>query len=294
MSRELMAVGSFLTLCYVRIDVRNQRLICVDCGHTGVLHRAAGGGGWRTVRGTNMPLGFLPGERFEEVSAGIAPGDLIVLFSDGITEAVRADGERFGEQRLMAVVDRCGEAEPRGIIEAIRLAVLAFAGPDGFADDVTCLVVRIAATQDPRTLATSDLALTSDLERLPAVRTALTAFLALENVPCLTERERDRLLLAVQEAAANIVAHAYRGEAGRPLEVRFEAFPDALRVTLWHLGDAFVPAPAPDPSGSGPQQAESGLLRIAAAVDSCRYDRDDSGRNRVVLDKHLPGKGPSV
>lgn len=287
MSRELMAIESFLTLCYARICVREQKLLCVDCGHTGILHWRAPSGDWRIVRGTNMPIGFHPAERFDEVSAEIAPGDVLVFFSDGITEAARADGERFGEPRLMQSIEREIGNDPKVIVNALHRDLVAFAGDGGFADDISCVVASIEPESESLRLAVKDFVMTSDMERLTDMRAALKAFLALDALRSLSERERDMLVLALQEAATNIIVHAYRRERGRPLDVRFEAFPNALRVTLSHVGDAFVPAPTPFPSADGSQDGGYGMRMIEAAVDSCNFGRDATGRNQVTLNKFI-------
>ena len=75
-----------------------------------------------------MPLGFSELEIYQQVSFPLAVGDVLVFYSDGLTEARNADGEFFGVERLMEVIQSQHHLEPARLIDAIRGAVLAFAG----------------------------------------------------------------------------------------------------------------------------------------------------------------------
>jgi len=285
MVRELMALDSFITLCYARIKCKENVLVCVDCGHTGILHWRAKDKAWRTVHGKNVPLGFSPRDNYEEVSTDIAPDDVLVFFSDGITEAARADGCMFGEDRLVETIQRHVAEKPGLIVKAIHDSVIAFTGSEEFADDLTCVVVRIDTDREQHRLAVETFALRADLKCLAEVRAALMAFCGRDDVPQMAGRDSDLLLLAVQEVATNIIGHAYPGDETGPLDLRLEAFPDAVRVTFTHTGNAFVSARPAKPREDGSQDQGYGLYMIDTAVDGCYYGRDEKGQNCVSLVK---------
>jgi sigma-B regulation protein RsbU (phosphoserine phosphatase) len=75
----------------------------------------------------------------------LAEGDVLVLYTDGITDAARADGERFGAERFATLVDRHCRVSAASVVEAVVAEVAAFEGPEP-ADDIALLVLRRAAT----------------------------------------------------------------------------------------------------------------------------------------------------
>ena len=93
---------------------------------------------------TGTPLGLLPLDAARTARAWTAshPGDMLVLFSDGVTEAQNADDEEFGEERLAAVLRACAGQPAAVVIERGFAAIDGFAGGAPQFDDITMLVVR--------------------------------------------------------------------------------------------------------------------------------------------------------
>jgi serine/threonine-protein kinase RsbW len=125
----------------------------------------------------------------------------------------------------------------------------------------------------------------SDLRQLSAMR----AFVR-EGCRCAWgERASDetliRLELAVDEAATNIIRHAYGGESGRPIELVIEADEDQVRVSLYHLGRDFDPRAVQPPVFDGSREGGFGLYLIEQAVDEVCYFHDDQGRCGIRLVK---------
>ncbi len=123
----------------------------LDCW-SGTLRYANGGGlaPWLRAGGrwTRLPVprglvvGAMPGFAFESARARLAPGDALVLFSDGVTEARGPSGELFGETRLRGALEGASGLAAAGLVEAVRAAVSAFAAGSPPADDLTLLVVK--------------------------------------------------------------------------------------------------------------------------------------------------------
>jgi sigma-B regulation protein RsbU (phosphoserine phosphatase) len=86
-------------------------------------------------------LGILPGARYQSRETAVRPGDVLVLYTDGITEARRADGELFGDQRLAAAVAAARDGTPEEIADAVMDAVAEWAGA-GQRDDRALAVIR--------------------------------------------------------------------------------------------------------------------------------------------------------
>lgn len=95
----------------------------------------------------------------------------------------------------------------------------------------------------------------------------------------------DRVVLALQEAAANVVRHAYQLEPGRPIELAVVLNPRELSLILYHFGREFDASKAPPPVLDGARVGGLGLLMIEQSVDEVRYTKDDRGRCAVHLIK---------
>lgn len=90
-------------------------------------------------------LGLLPDAVYTQGRASVQPGDLIVLYSDGLVEATNLNGEEFGESRLIELLTESIGQAPEKIRNSIIIAVRAFLGHNSAQDDLTCVVVTFGA-----------------------------------------------------------------------------------------------------------------------------------------------------
>jgi serine phosphatase RsbU (regulator of sigma subunit) len=138
----------FVTLAAVALDPAARRLQHGRAGHNPILWRRTARGETVILKPPGLGLGMTPGERFnrslriEELE--LQPGDAIVLYSDGITEAVDSTMQQFGDARLIRAVE-AADGQPA---EESRVAILrdlaAFVGATPARDDVTLVVLRVA------------------------------------------------------------------------------------------------------------------------------------------------------
>jgi sigma-B regulation protein RsbU (phosphoserine phosphatase) len=97
----------------------------------------------RTIQAEGFPLGLFANAEYEEFTLSTRPGDLIVFFSDGIVDAMNADGEMFGDERLIGLLESQRHPTAKSMVDAILAAVSNFqAGTDHF-DDETIVVLRV-------------------------------------------------------------------------------------------------------------------------------------------------------
>ena len=283
MGRQLIELESFVTLCYARVDLTRRRLDLVDCGHPGVIHVRGGTDLCEMLHGDNLPLGIHEGEIYDQITVPFEAGDVFLFYSDGVTEASNAAGERFGTDRLMACVRMNGNLTAEALVGAIRTAVLAFAGSDRLTDDLTCVAIEVGERR--RSLARREMEIGSDLRDLSRAREFVRTFCSTLPGAPLDEDRVTELELAVNEAASNVMKHAYHGRADQRIHLDAEAFPDRVAVRLHHLGDPFDPSAVPPPSFEGPRESGFGVYLIARNVDEVRYYRDERGGNCIALVK---------
>ena len=129
----------FATLFFARYDERHRLLRYVNCGHPAPVV-AASGGAVRRLAPTATVLGAFPHWDCEERSIELAPGDTLVAFSDGVTEAGEESGDEFGEQRLLALLDAQRQAPVDALIVSVIEAAQACGPVQG--DDITVVALR--------------------------------------------------------------------------------------------------------------------------------------------------------
>lgn len=131
----------FITFFMAIADPSSGELVFTNAGHNPPLVvRAAGG--FETLKGGGVILGILPMATYQESRVQLEPGDILVLFSDGVTEAVNPQDEDFGDDRLANLVKSLSDRPAAEIVEAIDSAVTEFTQGAPAADDITVVVVR--------------------------------------------------------------------------------------------------------------------------------------------------------
>jgi sigma-B regulation protein RsbU (phosphoserine phosphatase) len=131
----------FITFFMTVADPATGELIYANAGHNPpLLVRASGG--FETLGGGGMILGIMPKASYTESRAAMQSGDVLILFSDGVTEAPDPQAEEFGEARLAALVASLIDRPAAEIVEAIHAAVAEFTEGAPAADDITVVAVR--------------------------------------------------------------------------------------------------------------------------------------------------------
>ena len=93
-------------------------------------------------------LGVLPDARYEQAKLQISPGDLLVMYSDGLVEAINSRGEEYGEGRLRELLSTVIEKSADDIRRAILASLAAFSGTAELRDDLTIVVAQFISTED--------------------------------------------------------------------------------------------------------------------------------------------------
>lgn len=131
----------FVTLFYAELDPESGTLSFLNAGHNPplIVHSA---GTVEQLASGGLPLGIKPDAEYREGRTQLLKGDVLVIYSDGVTEAVSPTGEEFGATRLYEVVSRNIEASAAGIRDRIESSLTKFAQGTSAADDITLVIVK--------------------------------------------------------------------------------------------------------------------------------------------------------
>jgi sigma-B regulation protein RsbU (phosphoserine phosphatase) len=131
----------FVTLFYAELDPKEGSLAFLNAGHNPPLIVHSGGTMEQLAAG-GLPLGIMADADFREGRTKLHPGDVLVIYSDGVSEATNPAGEEFGPTRLYEVVARNLDASAAGIRDRIESALTKFCQGTPAADDITLVIVK--------------------------------------------------------------------------------------------------------------------------------------------------------
>ena len=133
----------FVTLFYGELDPLTGSLSFINAGHNPplIFHDA---GTVEQLGASGLPLGIMPDFLYREGRTQLQPGDVLVAYSDGVTETVNPKGEEFGPARLQEIISRTLHSSAAGIRDKIEAALSSFAQGTPAVDDITLVIVKRA------------------------------------------------------------------------------------------------------------------------------------------------------
>ncbi|MBI5876929.1 MAG: SpoIIE family protein phosphatase [Chloroflexi bacterium] len=136
------ANGMFVTLCYAQIEPASGALRIANAGHPApILYRAASGDVVELTR-HGIALGVIDDAEYVEESATMQSGDILLIYTDGVTDALNARGEDFGHDRLLETVRDFCRRTPADLHAKLSSTLKQFVGATPPADDMTFVIVR--------------------------------------------------------------------------------------------------------------------------------------------------------
>jgi len=136
--------GMFVTAIYAVLSLDSGELVYVIAGHNLPLWLRSDARELECLDTGGMALGVLEGLQFEEHAVSLKPGDCLVFYTDGITEAFSPQDDIYGEGRLRAAIQAADGSSAQAILDAIDASVAAFTGGAPPSDDQTLMVLRRA------------------------------------------------------------------------------------------------------------------------------------------------------
>ena len=123
-------------------DPSTRMLTFANGGHNTPVLIDGDGNATRLPLTGGVALGLVPDLEYEQMSVTLSPGDHVILYTDGVTEAMNEAEEEFGMDRLEGLFSQSRPDEARAVNDVIFDAVMDFAGDAPQSDDITCMTLR--------------------------------------------------------------------------------------------------------------------------------------------------------
>jgi serine phosphatase RsbU (regulator of sigma subunit)/anti-sigma regulatory factor (Ser/Thr protein kinase) len=283
----------FVTCLYGVLDPASGLLRFANAGHDVPYVKTADG--VEELRARGMPLGLMPGMKYEEKEAVLAPGESVLLHSDGIVEAHDPDREMFGFPRLKQTVADA----PGGqlLIDRVLRDLAGFTGAGAEQeDDITMVTLERSGASAPSSAGSDETVLTEfELASEPGNEREVTRRVELAVADLGMEPARlERLKTAVAEATMNAMEHGNEYRPDSKVGIRVVHRADSVRIRIRDRGEAGeLPDPeVPDLEAKleGRQRPRGwGLFLIEKMVDEARVETDAQGRT-LELGMRLKGE----
>jgi serine phosphatase RsbU (regulator of sigma subunit) len=140
---DLTRAELFITMFYAIYDAAGRRLSFASAGHNPPILWRTNAMSHERLDADGLILGVKRGVFFEEKQVQLHPGDVLLLYTDGITEAENPAGIFFGEERLISLFAEYHRLPPQQIMDKLLEQVRLFAGIQHFNDDVSLVVMRV-------------------------------------------------------------------------------------------------------------------------------------------------------
>ena len=277
--------GMFVTVWVGVLDYDTGLLTYVNGGHNPPMLLT--GGSWEWVSDVSgMPLGLFDGIPYDEFERQLAPGDMLYTYTDGVTEAMDANDQLFGEDRLETALEGLKDMNPRSVGIGVRRALTDFTKDADQSDDITMLILKYGAPPEKR----ADMVLDADDKQLPHVFNFINEELKRRNAP---KSVYGPLGIAAEELFVNVCHYAYPDATPEnPGEVRLSyehnANPPSLTVTIADDGIPYDPLAKPDPEAhdniADVPIGGLGIYMTKRSVDDISYERVDNS-NVVTFTK---------
>lgn len=281
----------FVTVFVGILDLSSGRLRYCNAGHNSPIKIESSACRVESLAcESNLPLGVVAGFEYEEQTSQLATGDVLFLYTDGLTEAENERFELFGEQRLLEVIRQWNApmtASDR--ISSMQKAVSDFVGDAKQSDDLTMFTVCFLdksepqITNNPETSSHRSLVLPADITQIPM----LAEWIDTLKLP----KELNMAVnLALEETISNVMLYAYPENKSGEVHVDANISSKQAVFTITDSGIPFDPTSQTEPditlSAEERDIGGLGIHLVRQTMDEIYYERKDN-KNILTLVKHI-------
>jgi sigma-B regulation protein RsbU (phosphoserine phosphatase) len=275
----------FVTFFCAILNIRTGQLDYSNGGHNLPYHLHHDGVSPLENPG-GRALGIVEQSHYGSGRLVLAPGDALLLYTDGVTEAMDSRERLYSDQRLAEFLATHRGSSPRQVVGDLVSDVRHFAGAAPQSDDITALALRYLGTTEKRK-EELEIKLHNELSELERFNQALTEFGQQHGLP---PKVMHDLNLVLEEILTNIISYGYTDNREHEIRVSLSAQPGEVRAEVQDDGQPFNPLEAPEPDTTKPLEERTigglGIHLVRKLMDRVEYQRQE-GRNLLVMNKHL-------
>ncbi|MBR2525873.1 SpoIIE family protein phosphatase [bacterium] len=270
--------GFFVTMLMGILDTFTGKVMFVNCGHNPPLIKGENGSFEYKKLDTNIVLGAFEDADFTVNECQLNKGDMILLYTDGVTEAVNENDELYGEERLADVINSLDKDNVENIINGIRQNVKEYANGVLQSDDMTMVSLKYNGLETEEYVYNT-----------PATRENYKHFNKWLMDLCdkfkLNESLQYKLELISEELYTNVCSYAYDSEGG-VIKVELNIVGEDVILKFSDYGIPYDPLKRPDPDLNAPPEERDkgglGIYIIKQYADDIEYEYKDNMNNLII------------
>jgi serine phosphatase RsbU (regulator of sigma subunit)/anti-sigma regulatory factor (Ser/Thr protein kinase) len=272
----------FVTAFMGIYNIPNGKFVFLNAGHNPPLIKKRGGAYEFLETEPGYVLAWMKNAKYKETEISLEPGDVLYLYTDGVTEAMNGKREFFGEQRLIAALNANKDCPPKELLYAVKREVDNFEDGAEQADDITILALKV---NDRAENAEKKLDINASLENLNKVLEFISEELDKRECP---EDIQEKIEVAVEEIFVNIVNYAYTPDSGNA--AIFINVTDTIVIRFEDTGKPYNPLDNKEPDLNKPLLERDigglGVFLVKKLMDNVEYSRVDN-KNVLIMTKGI-------
>jgi sigma-B regulation protein RsbU (phosphoserine phosphatase) len=275
----------FVTVFLSIINIRTGKVEYTNAGHNPPFIKRINGSVEKLDEFHGPVIGALPNLNYKESSTVLEKGDIIVVYSDGITEAMNIDDELYSDERLEEFLSLDKLSTPQKLVDLVIRDVKRHEGEAEQADDITILALEFSGQINMVETGRLDIKIKNQLSELEDVEEQFEQFCHTYEIP---DTARQQVSMVLDEMLNNVVNYAYRDDKEHIIEVEFILSGTRLVINLRDDGVPFNPFALDPPnialSLDDREVGGLGIFLVRNVMDEYLYSRH-IGRNVVNLVK---------
>ncbi|MCL2242963.1 MAG: SpoIIE family protein phosphatase [Treponema sp.] len=280
--------GMFVTSFIGFYNIPSGKLTYVNAGHNPPLIKRKGGDYEFLKTDPCLVLAFLRDTKYKEEEIFLESGDIIYLYTDGVTEAMNQEKELFTETRLVSALNKNKELNPRDLLFAVKQEVDNFSSGAEQTDDITMLALQITNYEpkmDSGLIFEKEISIEAKIDNLDRVLNFINSVLKKHEYPSDLQNEID---IAVEEIFVNIANYAYKPLNGNAFISIFAN--DKTIIKFEDTGMPYNPLEQSNPDFDKPLTAREigglGVFLVKKIMDTVDYARVDNKNVLIITKDH--------
>ncbi|MBT3254661.1 MAG: SpoIIE family protein phosphatase [Candidatus Marinimicrobia bacterium] len=279
----------FVTLFIGILNVQTGEMNYTNAGHNPPFIKKGTDGSLRRVDERHGPiLGAVEGLEYGEDTCTLDPGDLVILYTDGVTEAMDPNQKLYSEEKLVADLEAQSFQTASHLVDSISHAVDDFAGTAEQADDITILSFVYSGDESSHSQNPQIIKIQNNLDEILKVQDGISSLLQSRKIP---KKTFQNIKIVVDELISNIIKYAYTDEDEHEIEILISLGDNSLQLEISDDGIPFdqvqaAPKIDKDQSIDERQIGGLGIHLVKKLVDEMEYQRT-AGKNIIRILKKI-------